>query len=153
MNKTIYGILILMFLTTCKKEELNGDLSYLEGKWKFHASINNQSGSVTYTNSMAFNQKDMHYLEFKHNGRVILYNYQNKIIERGRLRFISSSPSNIYPSGIFYEVDMGSNSVFNRKLNKLTYITLISTSQIPFELIINDIIYESPVLELVFQKM
>lgn len=150
MKKGFYFVLILLIISSCKKERLEGDLGYLEGKWKLYAEINNLSGTVHYTDQRGNN---LHYLEFKHNGSVILYNYQNKIIERGRIKSISSRPANIYPNGIYYEIDMGSNSIFNRKLNKLTYLILISTLQIPFELIINDIIYESPALELVFQKM
>lgn len=152
-RKIIYFVLLILSAGSCKKEELTGDLSYLEGKWKFYASINNLSGSVSYTNTMAFDEEDMYYLEFKNNGKVFLFDYKNKIIERGRIKSSVSRPANIYPDGIYYEVEIGSNSVFNRKLNNITFFILLSTTQIPFELITNDIIYESPVLELVFQKM
>ncbi len=151
MKKTgLHILLIVLSFFSCKKQELSGDTSYLEGKWKLYAEINNLSSSVHYTDQRG---KNVHYLEIKRNGSIILYNYQNKIIERGRIKSFTSEPANIYPNGIYYEIEMGSNSVFNRLLDKLTYLILISTNQTPYEFITNDIIYETPALELVFQKM
>lgn len=153
MKNIILYIFLFTCFYSCKKEELNGDLAYLEGKWKFYASINYASHTTTYTNSMAFDEENMHYLKFESNGQIKLYNSENKLVERGRIVSYTSRPSNIYPNGIYYEVEIGSNSIFNRKLNKITSFILISTNQSPMEIITNDIIYESPVLELVFQKM
>lgn len=112
---------LLVLIYSCSKQKLNGEAEELRGTWY----VSNISGE-DYGTYYPISQHDENRFEirFEKNGKVILYNREGEILERGRIKYYSDQRMNDFPYTLFIDVEINSNQVAFSRLERINSLAI-----------------------------
>lgn len=112
---------LLVLIYSCSKQKLNGEAEELRGTWY----VSHISGE-DYGTYSPISQHDENRFEirFEKNGKVILYNGEGEILERGRIKYYSDQRMNDFPYTLFIDVEINSNQVAFSRLERINSLAI-----------------------------